>query len=120
LHVHGKNTMLTAIDKIEYKAPSMNKLPEKGDFEYTKEPEVISVYWMDGDLKMDIFSAIPEEEVSIYAQTRNFEEGQALTLKISELNNKDIKSGEKEVSLTGTIDSQGIAQLQRTLKIEEI
>lgn len=120
LHVHGKNTMLTAIDKIEYKAPSMDKLPEKGDFEYTKEPEVISVYWMDGDLKMDIFSAIPEEEVSIYAQTRNFEEGQTLTLKISELNNKDIKSREKEVSLTGTVDSQGIAQLQRTLKIEEI
>ncbi|MGH1517852.1 hypothetical protein [Chryseobacterium sp. JK1] len=49
MHVYGANSLLTAKDKIEYKAPQMNKLPQNGEFEYTREKQIASIYWAYGE-----------------------------------------------------------------------
>ncbi|MDR2234818.1 MAG: phage baseplate assembly protein V, partial [Chryseobacterium sp.] len=117
MHVYGGNSLLTAKDKIEYKAPQMNKLPQNGQFEYTKDKHIISVKWMDADLENVIDSAHIGSKVSLMVQCRNYEEGESISLKIIEKDGKEIKDGQKEIVLSGTVDREGIAVLKESVEI---
>ena len=120
MHVYGANSLLTAKDKIEYKAPQMNKLPETGKFKYNKEKQIVNVQWMDAEMKEDLSNANIGEKVSILVQTRNYEEGETISIEIDEINGEDVKDGEKEITLTGVVDKQGFAVLKEEIEIENL
>ncbi|WES96500.1 phage baseplate assembly protein V [Chryseobacterium arthrosphaerae] len=119
MHVYGANSLLTAKDKIEYKAPQMNKLPQNGEFDYTKEKQIVSAQWMDADMNKEIAMASYDEEISLLVYTRNYEEGESITLTVYEVDDKDINNGEKEITLTGNVKKDGFAELKRSVKVEK-
>ncbi|MFC3754490.1 type VI secretion system Vgr family protein [Chryseobacterium tructae] len=119
MHVYGANSLLTAKDKIEYKAPQMNKLPQNGEFDYTKEKQIVSAQWMDADMNKEIAIASYDEEISLLVYTRNYEEGESITLTVYEVDDKDINNGEKEITLTGNVKKDGFAELKRSVKVEK-
>lgn len=119
MHVYGANSLLTAKDKIEYKAPQMNKLPQNGEFDYTKEKQIVSAQWMDADMNKEITMASYDEEISLLVYTRNYEEGESITLTVYEVDDKDINNGEKEITLTGNVKKDGFAELKRSVKVEK-
>lgn len=119
MHVYGANSLLTAKNKIEYKAPQMNKLPQNGEFDYTKEKQIVSAQWMDADMNKEIAMASYDEEISLLVYTRNYEEGESITLTVYEVDDKDINNGEKEITLTGNVKKDGFAELKRSVKVEK-
>ncbi|HEX8575072.1 MAG TPA: Rhs element Vgr protein, partial [Flavobacterium sp.] len=119
MHVYGMTSLITAKDKIEYKAPSMNKLAESGKFKYDKEKQIISVKWMDNEMKERIESACFGDKVSLLVKTRNYEEGETITIKIKEKDGGDVKEGEKELTLTGKVNAEGFAELKEEVEIEK-
>ena len=119
MHVYGANSLITAKDKIEYKAPSMNKLPENGKFDYTKAPSIINFNWMDEDMENQITETFENGEVKFYLQTRNMEEGETVEVTITEIDDLDVNDGEKEVILSGVVDKNGMVELKEVFKIQE-
>ena len=119
MHVYGASSLITAKDKIEYKAPSMNKLPENGEFKYGKEKQIISVKWTCDEAKENINTACIGENVSILVQTRNYEDGETLTLNVKEVDGKEVEEGKTTVPYTGKIDENGLAILKREIEIKE-
>ena len=119
MHVYGMTSLITAKDKIEYKAPSMNKLPESGKFKHDKEKQIINAVWMNDKMDEKIKSAAVGDKVSLLVQTRNFEEGETITIVVDEIDGKDVKNGEKEITLTGTVNAQGLAELKEAVEIEK-
>lgn len=117
MHVYGANSLLTAKDKIEYKAPQMNKLPENGEFEYTKEKQIVNIKWMDAEMTEDIDNTYFGSKVSLLVQTRNYEEGESISLKIIDKDGKEIKDGQKELVLSGTVNKEGFAVLKEAVEL---
>jgi type VI secretion system secreted protein VgrG len=115
MHVYGANSLLTAKDKIEYKAPQMNKLPENGEFEYCKEKQIVSVKWMDDVMENEIDTGFFGEKVSLLVQTRNFEEGETIDIDVEHEYNNEIK----EITYSGTVNKQGFAELKEKVEIEK-
>ncbi|WP_319804216.1 phage baseplate assembly protein V [Chryseobacterium kimseyorum] len=115
MHVYGANSLLTAKDKIEYKAPQMNKLPENGEFEYSKEKQIVSVKWMDDVMENEIDTGFFGEKVSLLVQTRNFEEGETIDIDVEHEYNNEIK----EITYSGTVNKQGFAELKEKVEIEK-
>uniref|UniRef100_UPI0039A5E575 type VI secretion system Vgr family protein n=2 Tax=Weeksellaceae TaxID=2762318 RepID=UPI0039A5E575 len=117
MHVYGTKSLITAKDKIEYKAPSMNKLPQKGEFKYDKEKKIINAQWMCSEFKTPVKTAQYNEKLSLLVQTRNYEEGETITIVVGELNDKDINEQGKEITLSGTVDNRGFAELREKVEV---
>ena len=118
MHIYGTNSLITAQDKIEYKAPKMNKLPEQGEFKYDKEKHILSVEWINNDIEQIIDTAYIGEKVSLLVKTRNYEEGETISITIKEKDGKDVADGNKELVLTGTVDKEGYAVLKKGVDIQ--
>ena len=118
MHIYGTNSLITAQDKIEYKAPKMNKLPEQGEFRYDKEKHILSAEWINNDIEQIIDTAYVGEKVSLLVRTRNYEEGEAINIIIKEKDRKDVANGKQEVILTGIVDNEGYAILKESMNIE--
>ena len=118
MHIYGTNSLITAQDKIEYKAPKMNKLPEQGEFRYDKEKHILSAEWINNDIEQIIDTAYVGEKVSLLVRTRNYEEGEAINIIIKEKDRKDVANGKQEVILTGIVNNEGYAILKESMNIE--
>ncbi|WP_294328644.1 phage baseplate assembly protein V [uncultured Chryseobacterium sp.] len=114
MHVYGANSLLTAKEKIEYKAPQMNKLPEDGKFDYTKEKQIVNVQWMDAEAEESIDVAFLGDKISLLVQTRNFNEGETITIDIED----DVNGEIKETTYSGTIDKAGFSILKQKIEIK--
>ncbi|MDP9958127.1 sRNA-binding carbon storage regulator CsrA, partial [Epilithonimonas hungarica] len=113
MHIYGANSLITAKDKIEYKAPSMNKLPENGKFEYDKEPKIIDVFWMNDNVENQIKKLYQEEEASILVLTRNAKDGEEVSVEVEELD----EQGEQVTNTyTGSVNNEGKAILKKIVK----
>ncbi|MEG1665380.1 phage baseplate assembly protein V [Chryseobacterium sp.] len=117
MHVYGANSLLTAKDKIEYKAPQMNKLPQNGEFEYNKEKQIVSAQWMDDVMENNIQQSHRGNKASLLVYTRNYEEGDSISLKVVDKNGKEIKEGQKELILSGAVNKEGYAILKEAIEI---
>ena len=118
MHIYGTNSLITAQDKIEYKAPKMNKLPEQGEFRYDKEKHILSAEWINNDIEQIIDTAYIGEKVSLLVKTRNYEEGETISITIKEKDGKDVADGNKELVLTGMVDKEGYAVLKKGVDIQ--
>ncbi|RMZ59478.1 Vgr family protein [Chryseobacterium nematophagum] len=113
MHLYGANSLLTAKDKIEYKAPQMNKLPEKGVFDYDKEPAIVDVFWLNNTGEKAIKKLYKEEEASIEVITRNTKEGEEFSIDVEETDEK----GDKIMNTySGAVDKDGKALLKKIVK----
>lgn len=115
MHVYGANSLLTAKDKIEYKAPQMNKLPANGEFDYTKEKQIVSAKWMDAEMENNIDSAYYGSKVSLLVQTRNYEEGETVEVIVE----KNIDGKQEDVSFAGNVNKEGFAELKEKIEVSK-
>ena len=120
MHVYGATSLITAQNKIEYKAPQMNKLPEKGKFKYDKEKQIIDVKWKCENVEQDLRKASEGDKVSLWVQTRNYEEGETISILVDDLNGEDLKDETKELTFTGTVNKEGFAELKEAVEIEKV
>ena len=118
MHIYGDNSLITAKNKIDYNAPEINKLPQKGTFKYDKEKRIIRLEWQNAQMTSTIDRAFLGDNVSILVQTRNYEVGEIVSLKIKEKDNKEVKTGTTEITLSGTVDENGFAILKEAFTIE--
>lgn len=118
MHVYGANSLLTAKDKIEYKAPQMNKLPQNGEFEYTKEKQIASMYWA---YEEEENTSLMDEskffvDMNLIVQTRNYEEGESIDVTIKSDDGEPLADGLNELTLSGTVDKDGMVIFKEPLK----
>ena len=107
MHVYGANSLITAKDKIEYKAPSMNKLPENGTFDYDKEPKILNMLWCYGEDNTPLTDDSRHYvDMNLVVQTRNYEAGESVTITIKAEDGEAIADGLTEISLTGNVDEE--------------
>ena len=115
MHLFGTNSLITAKDKIEYKAPKMNKLPEKGTFEYIASGEVEEIYWIDeNNLKIDTLSQ--DDEAGIYVKIKNGKQGENVKVFIEEINDNSEKINSYEY--LGITDENGKAILKKVFSFK--
>jgi len=116
MHVYGASSLITAQNKIEYKAPQMNKLPEKGKFKYTKEPTVLSTEWMDKDLLKEKHFANVKDKAGIIVQTRNTIEGDSVFVEVEET----LIDGSTQIhTFKGVVNENGLAELKEIVEFKE-
>ena len=97
--------MITAKDKIEYKAPQMNKLAENGKFDYDKEPKIVNMLWCYGEDNTPLAdNSRHYVDMNLVVQTRNYEVGESVTITIQAEDGEAIADGVNEISLTGNVD----------------
>lgn len=117
MHVYGAHSLLTAKDKIEYKAPQMNKVPQNGEFEYNKGKQIVNMYWAYGE---DNTPLIDDSkfyvDMSLVVQTRNYEEGESIDVTIKSVDGEPLTDELNELTLSGTVDRDGIVVFKESLK----
>ncbi|CAA7195293.1 type VI secretion system Vgr family protein [Chryseobacterium potabilaquae] len=117
MHVYGANSLLTAKDKIEYKAPQMNKVPQNGEFDYTKEKQIASIYWAYEEENTSLMEDSKFfVDMNLIVQTRNYEEGEGVDVTIRSDDGEPLAEGLDELTLSGTVDREGIVIFKEPLK----
>ncbi|MEJ5103712.1 type VI secretion system Vgr family protein [Chryseobacterium sp. MYb328] len=117
MHVYGANSLLTAKDKIEYKAPQMNKLPQNGEFDYTKEKQIASMYWAYEEENTSLMDGSKFfVDMNLIVQTRNYEEGEGIDVTIKSDDGEPLAEGLDELTLSGTVDRDGTVIFKEPLK----
>ncbi|EPD97778.1 type VI secretion system Vgr family protein [Capnocytophaga sp. oral taxon 336] len=119
MHIYGDNSLITAKSKIDYNAPEINKLPQKGMFKYDKEKQIINAQWIEPDNNTAIHSIGYEEKISLLVQTRNYKKGETISVVVDEVQGGDINDGVKEITLIGEVDEAGFALLKEQLVVEK-
>ena len=97
----------------------MNKLPQKGEFNFNKEPNIVDVWWKDEHLKTDIGYADLKDKVSIMAMTRNMDAGEKVVIHVEEENEEDVIKGQKRIKYEGVVNDEGLVELKACLEIED-
>lgn len=85
-----------------------------------EEKKIVSAVWMCAEVKEEILGAFVGDKISLLVKTRNYEEGETITIVIDDDNGYDVRKGEKELILTGTITSDGSAKLKGEVLIEKV
>ncbi|GIZ16595.1 hypothetical protein [Capnocytophaga catalasegens] len=95
----------------------MNKLPQKGEFKYDKEPKVIEMYWSYGE-ENTILSNISKHytDMDLIVNTRNYEVGESITITIKAEDNEPIAEGLNEITLTGIVNENNQVVFEHPLK----
>lgn len=90
--------------------------PNKG----LKKKKILNVSWMCAKMEENITGARVKQEVNLLVKTRNFEEGEVITIKVKEATGREISEGLKEVKLSGNVQADGYAELKEQLTLEEV
>ncbi|MBL4746274.1 MAG: DUF4280 domain-containing protein [Flavobacteriaceae bacterium] len=83
-----------------------------------KKKQIVSAIWLDGKMNQKISNASIGEKVSLLIETKNYKKGEEISVKIKELNGKDVKRDKKEVVLKGIVNSKGFAELKEEFEVE--
>jgi hypothetical protein len=84
----------------------------------SKFKKIFDIKWMCAEMKDQIRSANIGSKVSLLVRTRHYEKGETVSLKIREIDDKEIKGGVKELIFTGIVNEDGFAELKEHLEIE--
>lgn len=120
MHIHGANSKITALNKLEYKSPYIDELPQTENFLYNKEPQIVDAKWVsaeDFETKIKYFKN--NQEVGILVHTRNYNPGEKIEINAFSENGEIIKDGAANIKLNGTVDEDGFARIRFTPEIEE-
>lgn len=88
--------------------------------EAKKEKKILNVKWMCAEMEEEITTAGLGDKVSLLVKTRNYKEGESVSIKIKEVEDQEIRGGEKEVVFEGTVSADGSAELKEKFEIENV
>lgn len=101
----GQRNVITNLDTTGAPVPSF------------EEPAIIDIKWMCSEMENTIIQASIGENVSLLVKTINFKEGEIVTIIVDELNGKDLKVGTKEITYSGEVNAEGIAELKQKIEL---
>ncbi|NRS90792.1 hypothetical protein HNQ02_003739 [Flavobacterium sp. 7E] len=79
--------------------------------------KIVNVKWMCAEMKEEINTASIGNKVSLLIRTCHYKNGEIISLKIKEIDDKEIKGGEKELTYKGIVDEDGYAELKEQVEI---
>jgi hypothetical protein len=85
-----------------------------------KKKKILNAKWMCAEMEEDIQKTHVGKKVSLLVKTRNYTEGETITIIIDDKNGYDAKEGEKEITFTGTVAADGSAELKEEVAIENV
>lgn len=108
---------ITIADHVQQSVPTnLNQLAQTAapvpSTESLLEPKAVEFYWMDEEKKESIKKAKHGEKVHLFVRTINAEPGTPIKIKITDTDNVEFLKGEKELFYFGTVDEEGIAELE--------
>ena len=120
-----KSTIKCNFGGSDIKITDCGQINEPSDIDATpkeakKEKQILDVKWMCADMKQEIKNAGVGDKVSLFVKTKNYEEGETVSVKVKEKEGQDIKTGEKEVTFEGTVAKDGTAELKEKVEIENV
>lgn len=88
--------------------------------EAKKEKQILNLTWICAETKEEIKVTGLGDKIDLLVKTRNYEEGEILTIILDDENGYDLKEGQKEITFTGTVMADGYAELKEKMEIESI
>lgn len=85
-----------------------------------KKKKILNAKWMCAEMEEDVQKTHVGKKVSLLVKTRNYAEGETITIIIDDKNGYDAKEGEKELTFTGTVAADGSAELKEKVVIEDV
>ncbi|TRX30459.1 DUF4280 domain-containing protein [Flavobacterium sp. ZT3R18] len=85
-----------------------------------KKKKILSMAWMYDDMEEKIQKAYVREKISVLIKTRNYKEGEAITIIVDDKNGYDAKDGVKEITFSGTVGADGQAILKEEVELEDV
>jgi len=82
-----------------------------------KKKQILSAVWMCAEMKEEIKNVSFGQTVSILAKTKNYSEGETLSLFVTEVNDNDVAKGIKKITVTGKVKADGSVELREEVKI---
>ena len=78
--------------------------------------EILSIQWMCDEAQNEIQEAKINDKVNLLVKTKNFKEGDAVFVDVTEEEGGDVKNGSSLVTYTGKVKADGTAELKEILK----
>ena len=78
----------------------------------TKIPRIIETYWMNEDETERIREADINKNAKIFVMTANMDAGKKVTINIKDKNDKELDSGKKVLTYSGTVKADGTVALE--------
>ena len=115
---------ITIVDHIQKSVPTnLNQLAHTAVpapiAETLLEPKAVEFYWMDERKQERIEVAHHGEKVHLYVKTINAVDGTEIKIKIKDKDNLEFVEGEKELLYAGTVNWDGVAELEPIEIIED-
>lgn len=82
-----------------------------------KVKRITNIAWKCADMKNEINKADIGDKVSLWVETINYQEGETVTIVVDEVDGKELKSSVKEITFSGKVNADGIAELLREVEI---
>ncbi|NRS90771.1 ribosomal protein L12E/L44/L45/RPP1/RPP2 [Flavobacterium sp. 7E] len=119
-----KSTIKCNYGGVPIKITDCAQVNEPADIESTpkeakKEKKILNATWMCAAMEEEIKEATIGDKVTLLVKTRNYKEGETLSIIIDDINGYDVKEGEREMTLTGTVGADGSAELKKQVVIED-
>jgi hypothetical protein len=115
---------ITIVNHVQKSVPTnLNQLAQTAapvpTTEALLEPKAVEFYWMDERKQERIEVAHHGEKVHLYVKTINVVDGTEIKIKIKDQDNLDFSEGEKELVYSGTVNWDGVAELELIELIED-
>ncbi|TWP24867.1 hypothetical protein ETU10_02585 [Apibacter muscae] len=105
MHVYGGNSLITALNKIEYKAPDMNEVTEPGKFIHDDSPQIVEMFWSYGDdyVRLNEKSRF-YVDMNLHVLTRNYKLGESIDFVLKNDDDTPLAEELDTLELSGVVD----------------
>lgn len=94
--------------------------PEYVEMNISSEKKILSIKWMCSEIEEQIKEANEGDKLSLLVKTKNYKEGENITIKVKEKKGREINEGIEEIILSGTVNFEGIAELKEEILLENV
>lgn len=85
-----------------------------------KEKQILSTTWMCAEMEEEIRTTNVGKKVSLLVKTKNYKEGEIISVKIKEVEEEEINEGIKEITLSGSVNADGFAELKEEIELRRL
>lgn len=85
-----------------------------------EEKKILSAVWMCAETEENITNLYERQTAGLLVKTRNYKEGETISIKIKEATGREVNEGLKEMILSGSVKADNTAELKEQLKLDPV
>lgn len=85
-----------------------------------KKKKILSAAWMCAETEENITNLYERQTAGLLVKTRNYKEGETISIKIKEATGREVNEGLKEMILSGSVKADNTAELKEQLKLDPV